>query len=178
MAEWENSAEAEARDSSGAGVRTHLEGTEDLGRRRGLVAESEDKDAGLDLFGREQAEAARLLPELHLCGSRRSDRDVGQSVAKRGVARLVERCKPVVEEATRRRVGDEAHLVAEPRQANEDGRVNGADVVAPSSGYRSVRGITEHDGVDLIWIVFVVVSRCSGCDIGGTGNAGVIGDEM
>src|SRR5271170_3702686 len=49
-----NGAEAEACDGGGVGVRTHLEGAEDLGRQRGLVAEPKDEDAGQDLFGREQ----------------------------------------------------------------------------------------------------------------------------
>ena len=97
----------------------------------GLVAESEDEDAGLDLFGREQVEAAGLLPELDLCSGRGGERDIGQSVAKRGVACLVEGGEPAVEEAAGGGVGDEAHLVAEAGQANEDGGVNGADVVSP-----------------------------------------------
>ena len=49
--EERNGAEAEARDGGGAGVRTHLEGAEDLGRRGGLVTEPEDEDTGQDLFG-------------------------------------------------------------------------------------------------------------------------------
>ena len=61
LAEWGNTAEAEARDGGGAGVRTHLKGAEGLDRRGGLVAESEDEDAGLNLFGSEQIEAAGLL---------------------------------------------------------------------------------------------------------------------
>ena len=48
------------------GVRTELEGAEDFGRGGSLVAEPEDEDAGLDLFGREQAEAAGLPPEFDL----------------------------------------------------------------------------------------------------------------
>jgi hypothetical protein len=60
--EWGNSAEAEARDGGGAGIRTHLEGAEDLVRRRRLVTKPEHKNAGLNLFGREQAEAAGLPP--------------------------------------------------------------------------------------------------------------------
>jgi hypothetical protein len=122
-----------------------------------LVAESENKYAGLDLFGREQVEAAGLLPKLDLCSCRGGERDIGQSVAKRGVACLVEGGKPIVEAVARRGVGDEANLVAEARQANEDGGVNGADVVSLAGGHRSVGGITEDDGVDLGWIVFVVV---------------------
>jgi hypothetical protein len=57
--------------------------------------------------------------------------------------------------------------------------VNGADVVSPAGGHRSVGGITEDDGVDLGWIVFLVVSRGgSGCGAGGTGSAGAAGGEM
>ena len=61
-----NGAEAEARDSGRGGVWKYLEGAEDFGRGGSLVAEAEDEDAGLDLFGREQAEAACLLTEFHL----------------------------------------------------------------------------------------------------------------
>jgi hypothetical protein len=39
-------------------------------------------------------------------------------------------------------VGNEAHLVAKARQANEDGGVNGADVVPRPRGHRSVGWIT------------------------------------
>ena len=74
---WGNGAEAEARDGGGAGVRTHLEGAENLSRQGRLVAEPEDKDAGLDLFGREQVEAAGLLSELELCSGCGGERDVG-----------------------------------------------------------------------------------------------------
>jgi hypothetical protein len=49
---------------------------------------------------------------------------------------------------------------------NEDGGVNGANVVSRASGHRSVGGITEDDGIDLGWIVFLVGGR------GGTGCAG------
>ena len=65
-------------------------------------------------------------------------------------------------------VGDEADLVAEAGKANENGGVNGADVVALAGGDGSVGGITEDDGVDLVWIVFVVVGGGSGCGVGGT----------
>jgi hypothetical protein len=50
---------------------------------------------------------------------------------------------------------------------NEDGGVNGADVVSPAGGHRSVGGITEGDGIDLGWIVFVVSRGGSGCGAGG-----------
>ena len=112
MAGCGNGAEAKARDSGGAGVRTHLEGAEDLGRRGGLVAESEDEDAGPDLFRREQAEAAGLPPEFHLCGGRGVESNIGQSIRKRGVACLIKGGKPVVEEVAGGGVGDEAHLLA------------------------------------------------------------------
>jgi hypothetical protein len=61
-----------------------------------LVAESEDQDAGLDLFCREQNEAAGLPPQLDLGSGRGGERDIGQSVAKRGVACLVEGGEPAV----------------------------------------------------------------------------------
>ena len=139
---------------------------------RGLVAESEDEDAGLDLFGREQVEAAGLLSELNLCSDRGGERDIGQSVAKRGVACLVEGGEPAVEEAAGGGVGDEAHLVAEARQANEDRGVNGADVVSLAGGHRSVGRITEDDGVDLVWIVVVIrIRRGSVRGVGGSVSA-------
>jgi len=76
-------------------------------------------------------------------------------------------------------VGDEAHLVAEAGQVNEDGGVNGADVVPRAGGHRSVGGVTEDDSVDLGWIIFLVGSRGgSGCGAGGTGSAGAAGGEM
>ena len=92
---------------------THLEGAEDLGRRRGLVVESEDQDAGLDLFGREQVETAGLPPEFHLCSGGGGERNIGQSVRERGVGCLVKGGEPVVEEMAGGSVGDQPHLVAE-----------------------------------------------------------------
>ena len=71
-----------------------MEGAEGFDRRGGLVVESEDEDARLDLFGRKQGEAAGLLPELYLCSGRGGKRDIGQSVAKRGIACLVEGSEP------------------------------------------------------------------------------------
>src|SRR5438552_2764485 len=119
----------------------------------------------------------RRLSSNAVCGQRW--RQLGQSVAKRGVACLVEGGEPAVEEAAGGGVGDEAHLVAEAGQVNEDGGVNGADVVSRAGGHRSVGGITEDDGVDLGWIVFLVGSRGgSGCGAGGTGSAGAAGGEM
>ena len=115
--------------------------------------ESEDEDARLDLFGRKQGEAAGLLPELYLCSGRGGKRDIGQSVAKRGIACLVEGGEPAVEEAASGGVGDEAHLVSKAGQANEDGGVNGADVVSRAGGDRSFGGIADDDGVNLVWIV-------------------------
>jgi hypothetical protein len=51
--------------------------------------------------------------------------------------------------------------------------VNVADVVSRACGHRSVGGITEDDGVDLGWIIFLVGSLGgSGCSAGGTGSAG------
>jgi hypothetical protein len=38
---------------------------------------------------------------------------------------------------------------------NEDGGVNGADVVSRLGGHRSVVGIAEDNGVDLVWVVIV-----------------------
>jgi hypothetical protein len=52
-------------------------------------------------------------------------------------------------------------------------------VVSLAGRHRSVGRISEDDGVDLGWIVFVVVSRVgSGCGDGGTGSAGAAGGEM
>jgi hypothetical protein len=142
-----------------------------------LVAESEDENAGLDFFGREQVEAAGLLPELDLCGGCGGERYIGQCIAKRGVACLVEGGEPVVEEAPGWCVGDEAYLIAKAGQANEDGWVNGTYVVSWTGGYGSVGGIAEDNGVDLRWIVFLVGGRGSpGCGVCGTG--GVAGGEM
>ena len=53
-----------------------------------------------------------LLPELDLRSGRGSKRDVGQSVAKRGVACLIEGGEPAVEEATGGSVGLPADAVA------------------------------------------------------------------
>jgi hypothetical protein len=146
---------------------------------RGLVAETEDEDAGLDLFGREQVEAAGLPAELHLCGGGGGERDIGQSVGEGGVAGLIEGGEPVVEETSGRRVGDEAHLVAEAGQVNENEGVNGADVFSPPGGDGGVGGITEDDGVDLVGIVLVVISRggTGGC-AGGTIGSGFAGGQI
>jgi hypothetical protein len=69
-------------------------------------------------------------------------RHIGQSVAKRGIACLVEGGEPAVEEAAGGGVGNKTHLVAEARQADEDGGVNRADVVSRAGRHRSVGGIT------------------------------------
>lgn len=100
---------------------------------------------------------------------------MGESVAKRGVACLIEGGKPVVEEVARWGVGDEAHLIAVAGKANQDRGVNGTDVVALAGGDGSVGGITEDDGVDLVWIVFVVVGGGRGCGVGGTSGVGAVG---
>jgi hypothetical protein len=130
----------------------------------------------LDLFGSEQSEAAGLLPELDLCSGRGGECGIGQSVAKRGVVCLIEGGKPAVEEAAGGCVRDEAHLVAEAGQANEDGGVNGADMISRTGGHRSVGWISEDDGIDLGWIVFVVVGRSGfGSGVGRTGAGGEMG---
>jgi hypothetical protein len=55
---------------------------------------------------------------------------------------------------------------------NENGGVNGADVISSSGGHGSVGGIAEDDGVDLGWIVFLVGIRGSpGCGAGRTVSA-------
>jgi hypothetical protein len=36
--------------------------------------------------------------------------------------------------------------------------MNGADVISRAGGHRSVGGIAEDDGVDLIWIVLVFLA--------------------
>ena len=154
VAGWGNGAETEARDRGGVGVRTQLQGAEDLRRQGGLVAEAEDEDAWLHLFGRKQAEAAGLPPEFHLCGRPQEAReDVGQSIRKPGVARLIKGSKPVVEEVAGGSVGNEAQLVAEAGKMNEDGGVNGADVVSGARRHGSLCGIADDDGVNLVWIV-------------------------
>jgi len=59
--------------------------------------------------------------------------------------------------------------------------VNGADVVSGASGHRSVGGIAEDNGVDLVWIVIVfLVGRWGGPEFGagGTISAGAAGGEM
>jgi hypothetical protein len=136
----------------------HLEGAEDLGRQRRLVAEPKDEDAGQDLFGREQEEAAGLPPKFQLCGGRGGESDIGQSIRKRRVGCLIKGGEPVVEQVSGGGVGDEAHLVARARKANDYGGMNGADVISRASGHRSVGGIAEDDGVDLIWIVIVFLA--------------------
>jgi hypothetical protein len=88
---------------------------------------------------------------------------------------LVEGGEPCVEKAAGGAVGDEAHLVAEAGQVDDDEGVNGADMVAAAGGYRSVGGIAEDDGVDLGWIVFVVGS---GCGAGGTVSPGGVWGEV
>ena len=72
----------------------------------------EDQNAGLDLFRREQGEAAGLPPEFHLCNGHGGESNIGQSSRKRRVGCLVKGAKPVVEKMAGGRVGDEAHLVA------------------------------------------------------------------
>jgi hypothetical protein len=52
-------------------------------------------------------------------------------------------------------------------------------MVSRAGRHRSVGGITENDGVDLGWIVFLVGSRGGpGCGSGGTSSAGAAGGEM
>ena len=62
----------------------------------------------------------------------------GRATRKCGVACLIESGKPVVEEVASGSVGDEADLVTEAGQTNEDGGVNGADVVSRAGGHRSI----------------------------------------
>jgi hypothetical protein len=59
-------------------------------------------------------------------------------------------------------VGDKAYLGAPARKVNENGGVNGADVDSGASGHRSVGGIADNDGVDLVWIVIVFLAGTSG----------------
>ena len=40
--------------------------------------------------------------------------------------------------------------------------MNGADVSSGASGHRSVGGVAEDDGVDLVWIVIVFLARAFG----------------
>ena len=83
---------------------------------------------------------------------------------KRGIACLIKGGKPVVEEVAGGCVGDEAQLGAKARKANENGGVNRADVGSGASGHRSVGGIADNDGVDLVWIVilFLADTWCAG----------------
>ncbi len=150
-----NSAKAKARDRGGIRVRTHHESAEDLGRRRGLVAQPEDQNAGLDLLGREQAEAASLLPEFHLCSGHGSESNIGQSGRKPRVACLVKGSQPVVEKMAGGAVGDIAHLDARAGKVNKNGGVNATDVISTAGGLRSVGGVAEDNGIDLVWIVIV-----------------------
>ena len=107
-----NGSQAEACDGRGHGVGDDLEASEDFSRRGGLIAEAEDEQAGLDLFGGEQVEAAGVLAELELGGSGGAKRAVGQRIAERGIAGLVEGREPGVEQMAGGAVGDEADLVA------------------------------------------------------------------
>jgi hypothetical protein len=59
--------------------------------------------------------------------------------------------------------------------------VNGADVVSGAGGHRSVRGIAEDDGVDLVWIVIVFLAgsrSAPGCSAGGTISTGAAGSDI
>ena len=96
------------------------------------------------------------MPDLHLCGGCGGERDVGQEVAERGIVCLVEGCEPAVEEVAGRCIRDEAYLIAVAGQANEDCRMNRADMVALTGGSGSVGGIAEHDGVDFCGVIVVV----------------------
>lgn len=167
-------AEAEARDGRGARVWTELQGAEGLGLG-GLVAETKDEDAGLDLFGREEREAAGLLAELDLRGGSGGERDGGKSAAERGVAPVVEGGEPAVEEAAGGGVGDEAGLLAEAGQVNDDEGVDVADVVAVAGGGGGVGGVAEDNGVDFVFVVFIVGGRGGGGSRGGAGSAGAGG---
>ncbi len=143
--------------------------------------ESEDQDAGLDLFGREQGEAAGLPPEFHLRGGRGIESNIGQSSRKRGIGCLVKGGEPVVEEMAGRGVGDEAHLLAGARKVNEDGGVNGADVGSAAGGHRSIAGIAEDNGVYLVGIIIVFLVGswdAPDCGAGGRISAGAAGGEM
>ena len=60
------------------------------------------------------------------------------------------------------RVGDEPYLRAPARKANENGGVYGADVGSGASGHRSVGGIADDNGVDLVWIVLVFLAGAPG----------------
>jgi hypothetical protein len=124
---------------------------------------------------------AGLPPEFHLCGGRGGESDIGQSIRKRGVACLIEGGKPVVEELACGGVGDKAQLVTRARKTNEDGGVNGADVVSGAGGHRSLGRIAEDYGVDLVWIVIVFLApswTAHGYAAGGTVSAGTTGAEM
>jgi hypothetical protein len=87
---------------------------------------------------------------------------------------MVEGSEPAVEEAACWRVGDEANLFSEAGQVNENGGMNGTDVVSLPTRHRSVRRIAEHDGVDLVRIVVLVCSRGSLLGAGRAGSSGVV----
>jgi hypothetical protein len=120
---------------------------------RGSRREAGRRGRRAGLFGREQGKATGLPPEFHLCGGRGGESNIGQSLRKRGIACLIKGGKPVVQEVAGGDVGDEAQLGAEARKANENGGVNGADVGSGASGHRSVGGIADNDGVDLVWAI-------------------------
>ncbi len=168
-------AEAEACDGGGQGVRRYLKGAEELGGCGGLIAEPEDEEAGLDLFGGKEIEAAGVFAELHLCGGGGREGGVGEGVGEGGVAGLVEGGEPVVEEVAGGGFGDEADLIAVAGEADEDEGVDGADVVSAAGGAGCVGGIAEDDGVDLGGIVVLVGGGGGG---GGGGVAGATGGAM
>ena len=72
---------------------------------------------------------------------------------KCGVAGLVESGQPVVQKVSRRSVGDEAYLVAEARQVNNDRAVNRTDVGSVVARRSSLAGIADNDHVNLVWII-------------------------
>jgi len=111
----------------------------------------------------------------NLRGGSGGERDGGKSAAERGVAPVVEGGEPAVEEAAGGGVGDEAGLLAEAGQVNDDEGVDVADVVAVAGGGGGVGGVAEDNGVDFVFVVFIVGGRGGGGSRGGAGSAGAGG---
>lgn len=157
--------EAKAGNGGRAGVGPHLEGAKDFVAFAGLVAEPEDEDAGLDLFGGEQIEAAGLSAKLHLCSElgvvAGFSGEAWQGSLEGGFIGLVEGREPVVEQMAGWGVGDQAGLVAEAGQVHDDEGMDGAGCLVATGWAGSVGGIAEDDGVDLVGIILVCRGSCA-----------------
>jgi len=150
---WDGS-QAEVGD--GIGVFAELQRAEDLHAFLRLIAQAEDEQAGFDFFRREKVEAAVLFAQGHFDGCGGGAGAGGQGCLQVGVAGLVEGGEPPVEQVPGGRVGDEAELFSVAWELNEDGGVDGRDVVSAMGGAGSVGGVAYDDGVDLVGVVFLV----------------------